>query len=140
LEKIFIANFLGYLSPCSISDFTRLSKLNKIELINPFSTYLGVQFNKLGESDSKLKHWFDFRFHLEKLCKIREIKFSSGRIKSYSELIEEFRIVLLFSAYSFIKQNVHLLNIDNVEFIETQIGEYLEEDDIVRYEDDFGRV
>jgi mannose-1-phosphate guanylyltransferase/mannose-6-phosphate isomerase len=28
----------------------------------------------------------------------------------------------------------------NVEFIETQIGEYLEEDDIVRYEDDFGRI
>ena len=27
-----------------------------------------------------------------------------------------------------------------VEFIETQIGEYLGEDDIVRYEDDFGRV
>ena len=28
----------------------------------------------------------------------------------------------------------------NVEFIETQIGEYLGEDDIVRYEDDFGRA
>lgn len=27
-----------------------------------------------------------------------------------------------------------------VEFIETQIGNYLEEDDIIRYEDDFGRV
>ena len=27
-----------------------------------------------------------------------------------------------------------------VEFIETQIGEYLGEDDIVRYEDDFGRI
>ena len=29
---------------------------------------------------------------------------------------------------------------ENVEFIETQIGDYLEEDDIVRYEDDFGRI
>lgn len=29
---------------------------------------------------------------------------------------------------------------DMVEFIETQIGDYLGEDDIVRYEDDFGRV
>ena len=29
---------------------------------------------------------------------------------------------------------------DNVEFVETQIGDYLDEDDIVRYEDDFGRV
>jgi mannose-6-phosphate isomerase-like protein (cupin superfamily) len=28
----------------------------------------------------------------------------------------------------------------NVEFVETQIGDYLEEDDIIRYEDDFGRV
>jgi mannose-1-phosphate guanylyltransferase/mannose-6-phosphate isomerase len=27
-----------------------------------------------------------------------------------------------------------------VEFVETQIGTYLEEDDIVRYEDDFGRI
>lgn len=27
-----------------------------------------------------------------------------------------------------------------VEFVETQIGEYLGEDDIIRYEDDFGRV
>ena len=27
-----------------------------------------------------------------------------------------------------------------VEFIETQIGEYLGEDDIIRYEDDFGRI
>ena len=29
---------------------------------------------------------------------------------------------------------------DMVELIETQIGEYLGEDDIIRYEDDFGRV
>ena len=29
---------------------------------------------------------------------------------------------------------------ENIEFVETQIGEYLEEDDIIRYEDDFGRV
>ena len=27
-----------------------------------------------------------------------------------------------------------------LEFVETQIGDYLGEDDIVRYEDDFGRV
>jgi mannose-1-phosphate guanylyltransferase/mannose-6-phosphate isomerase len=29
---------------------------------------------------------------------------------------------------------------DDLEFIETQIGEYLGDDDIIRYEDDFGRV
>lgn len=29
---------------------------------------------------------------------------------------------------------------DNLEFTETQIGNYLGEDDIIRYEDDFGRV
>ena len=29
---------------------------------------------------------------------------------------------------------------DMVEFIETQIGDYLGEDDIVKYEDDFGRI
>ena len=29
---------------------------------------------------------------------------------------------------------------DMVEFVETQIGDYLGEDDIVRYQDDFGRV
>ena len=29
---------------------------------------------------------------------------------------------------------------ENVEFVETQIGSYLEEDDIIRYEDDFGRL
>ena len=29
---------------------------------------------------------------------------------------------------------------DNLEFVETQIGIYLEEDDIIRYEDDFGRT
>jgi mannose-1-phosphate guanylyltransferase len=29
---------------------------------------------------------------------------------------------------------------DIVEFIETQIGDYLGEDDIIRYEDDFGRI
>ena len=28
---------------------------------------------------------------------------------------------------------------ENVEIIETQIGNYLGEDDIIRYEDDFGR-
>jgi mannose-1-phosphate guanylyltransferase/mannose-6-phosphate isomerase len=27
-----------------------------------------------------------------------------------------------------------------LEFVETQIGEYLGEDDIVRYEDDFHRI
>jgi mannose-1-phosphate guanylyltransferase/mannose-6-phosphate isomerase len=29
---------------------------------------------------------------------------------------------------------------EQLEFIETQIGEYLGEDDIIRYSDDFGRV
>ncbi|MDY6861678.1 MAG: phosphomannose isomerase type II C-terminal cupin domain [Thermodesulfobacteriota bacterium] len=29
---------------------------------------------------------------------------------------------------------------DNLEFIEIQTGDYLEEDDIERFEDDFGRV
>jgi mannose-1-phosphate guanylyltransferase len=29
---------------------------------------------------------------------------------------------------------------ENLELIETQIGDYLGEDDIIRYEDDFGRV
>jgi len=29
---------------------------------------------------------------------------------------------------------------DILEFIETQIGDYLGEDDIMRYEDDFGRI
>jgi mannose-6-phosphate isomerase-like protein (cupin superfamily) len=29
---------------------------------------------------------------------------------------------------------------DLLEFIETQIGEYLGEDDIMRYEDDYGRI
>ena len=29
---------------------------------------------------------------------------------------------------------------ENVELIETQIGDYLGEDDIIRYEDDFGRA
>ena len=29
---------------------------------------------------------------------------------------------------------------ENMEFVETQIGSYLGEDDIIRYEDDFGRI
>ena len=29
---------------------------------------------------------------------------------------------------------------EGLEFVETQIGDYLAEDDIVRYQDDFGRV
>jgi mannose-1-phosphate guanylyltransferase/mannose-6-phosphate isomerase len=29
---------------------------------------------------------------------------------------------------------------DLLEFTETQIGDYLGEDDIIRYEDDFGRI
>ena len=31
------------------------------------------------------------------------------------------------------------IGLEMVEFIETQIGDYLGEDDIIRYEDDFGR-
>ena len=41
------------------------------------------------------------------------------------------------------KKTIHRIeNIgeENLEFTETQIGEYLGEDDIIRYEDDFGRV
>ena len=41
------------------------------------------------------------------------------------------------------KRTIHRIeNIgeENLEFTETQIGEYLGEDDIIRYEDDFGRV
>jgi mannose-1-phosphate guanylyltransferase/mannose-1-phosphate guanylyltransferase/mannose-6-phosphate isomerase len=41
------------------------------------------------------------------------------------------------------KETLHRIeNIDSVEnlhFIETQVGDYLGEDDITRYEDDFGR-
>jgi mannose-6-phosphate isomerase-like protein (cupin superfamily) len=45
--------------------------------------------------------------------------------------------------YIFQKKHLHRIeNIgeENLEFVETQIGSYLEEDDIVRYEDDFGRT
>jgi len=41
------------------------------------------------------------------------------------------------------KETLHRIEnhgLENVEFVETQIGDYLEEDDIIRYEDDFGRV
>jgi mannose-1-phosphate guanylyltransferase/mannose-6-phosphate isomerase len=41
------------------------------------------------------------------------------------------------------KETLHRIEnvgFENMEFVETQIGDYLEEDDIVRYEDDFGRV
>jgi mannose-1-phosphate guanylyltransferase / mannose-6-phosphate isomerase len=42
------------------------------------------------------------------------------------------------------KETLHRIeNLDeseNVEFVETQIGDYLEEDDIIRYEDDYGRI
>lgn len=35
-------------------------------------------------------------------------------------------------------ENIH--GSENLQFIETQVGEYLGEDDITRYEDDFGRT
>lgn len=41
------------------------------------------------------------------------------------------------------KETLHRIEnigLENMEFIETQIGDYLEEDDIIRYEDDFGRA
>jgi mannose-1-phosphate guanylyltransferase/mannose-6-phosphate isomerase len=41
------------------------------------------------------------------------------------------------------KETLHRMeNVGDIllEFVETQIGDYLGEDDIVRYEDDFGRV
>jgi mannose-6-phosphate isomerase-like protein (cupin superfamily) len=41
------------------------------------------------------------------------------------------------------KQSLHRIENIGTEmllFIETQIGDYLGEDDIIRYEDDFGRV
>ena len=41
------------------------------------------------------------------------------------------------------KETLHRIQntgLENVEFVETQIGDYLEEDDIIRYEDDFGRL
>jgi mannose-6-phosphate isomerase-like protein (cupin superfamily) len=40
------------------------------------------------------------------------------------------------------KETLHRITnsgLENMEFVETQIGDYLEEDDIIRYEDDFGR-
>lgn len=39
-----------------------------------------------------------------------------------------------------VKHRITNIGDDNVEFIETQIGDYLGEDDIVRIEDDFNRV
>lgn len=41
------------------------------------------------------------------------------------------------------KETLHRIEnigLENMEFVETQIGDYLEEDDIVRYEDDFDRA
>lgn len=38
------------------------------------------------------------------------------------------------------KHRIRNTGLDNLEFIETQIGDYLSEDDIVRYSDDYGRV
>ena len=38
------------------------------------------------------------------------------------------------------KHRIENIGNEILEFTETQIGDYLEEDDIVRYEDDFGRV
>ena len=42
------------------------------------------------------------------------------------------------------KETLHRIEntsaLEDVEFVETQIGNYLEEDDIVRYEDDYKRV
>jgi len=38
------------------------------------------------------------------------------------------------------KHRIENIGEDILEFTETQIGDYLEEDDIIRYEDDFGRV
>jgi mannose-1-phosphate guanylyltransferase len=45
------------------------------------------------------------------------------------------------NVYIPIKEKHRIENIGNdiLEFTETQIGDYLEEDDIIRYEDDFGR-
>ena len=38
------------------------------------------------------------------------------------------------------KHRVHNTGVGNLEFIEVQLGSYFGEDDIVRIEDDFGRV
>ncbi len=38
------------------------------------------------------------------------------------------------------KHRIENIGDEDLEFIETQIGSYLGEDDIIRYEDDFGRV
>ena len=38
------------------------------------------------------------------------------------------------------KHRIENIGDTNLEFVETQIGEYLGEDDIIRYEDDYGRV
>jgi mannose-1-phosphate guanylyltransferase/mannose-6-phosphate isomerase len=45
------------------------------------------------------------------------------------------------NVYIKVKEKHRIENIGNeiLEFTETQIGDYLEEDDIIRYEDDFGR-
>lgn len=53
-------------------------------------------------------------------------------------------LILNANQYVYIpKESLHRMeNIGEnvVEFVETQIGEYLGEDDIIRYEDDFGRI
>ena len=39
-----------------------------------------------------------------------------------------------------VKHRITNIGDNNVEFIESQVGDYFEEDDIVRLEDDFGRI
>ncbi len=54
------------------------------------------------------------------------------------------KVILKEKDYIFIPRNVkhRAENIGdvNLEIIEVQMGEYLEDDDITRYEDDYGRV
>jgi mannose-6-phosphate isomerase-like protein (cupin superfamily) len=53
-------------------------------------------------------------------------------------------LILQANEYAYIPIKVlhRIENIGNdiLEFVETQVGDYLGEDDIIRYEDDYGRI
>ena len=106
--------------------------------------------------------WGEFENLLDsELCKVKQIIIKPGQAPSYQYHFKRSEVWIVVQGYGELKQNDHIFPVDkghifyiekeakhqikntgteNLIFIEIQLGEYFGEDDIVRLEDNYGRL
>jgi mannose-1-phosphate guanylyltransferase/mannose-6-phosphate isomerase len=161
--RLIVANYLRNIAVVETADAVLVSDLDKSKGLKTLITDLAARGRKEYHTHTKVYRPWGYYIVLEEKdnTKVKRIVLDPGVrlslqkhnhrnehwivVKGIARVINGDRTLILEENQSTYipKNNLHRMeNIGKIplEIIEVQIGDYLEEDDIVRYEDDFGRV